>query len=317
MRLAGPIAALAATALLGAGCPSGGPPPQPAEEWPAVINGEPIRLAEFQAAFSGLVQAGKGFFSDPETARRVKRDLLERMIDERLLLQEARHRQVSVDPALAQASLELLGRQYPREVLAQDLKAGGRSLEQYRADTLATLTIQRLLKQEVLDRIAISREDVDGYYQLHKERFVRPEEVRVLQIVTRTEAEAEELRKQITQRGASFEELARKHSLGPEAARGGDLGFFPRGRMPPAIEEVAFKLWPGQVSKVTPSPYGFHLFKLVEQRPARALSLNDARQEIERTLIEERAKEAESFFVRTLREKATIERDLRLLDRIQ
>jgi len=310
-------AALLAVLALGAGCPAGGPPPRPKTAYPAVVNGEPISLAEVQAAFSELAQAGKGFFASPDMARRAKRDLLERLIDERLLLQEARLRQVSVDPAMVKASLDLLGRNYPREELARDLASRGRNLEQYEAASLDTLTIQRLLKQEVLDRIAVSREDVAQYYLQNKDRFVRPEEVRVLQIVTHTEAEAEELRKQITQRGASFEQLAKAHSLGPEAVRGGDLGFFPRGRMPPAIEDVAFKLWPGQVSKVTPSPYGFHLFKLVEQRPVRALTLEDARAEIERKLIEERAKEAESFFVRTLREKATIERDVALLDRIQ
>jgi peptidyl-prolyl cis-trans isomerase C len=71
------------------------------------------------------------------------------------------------------------------------------------------------------------------------------------------------------------------------------------------------------VSKVTPSPYGFHLFKLIESRPARALPLEEASAEIERTLIQERSREAERFFVRELREKGVIERDVRLLDRIQ
>jgi peptidyl-prolyl cis-trans isomerase C/foldase protein PrsA len=304
-------------ALLGPGCPSGQAPTSPAVQHPAVVNGEPITEAEFRAALGQLMEAGKGFFSSPETARKAKRDLLERMIDERLLLQEARQRRVHVDPALVGASLSLLAREYPREELAAALERTGRSPEQYQADSLATLTILRLLKQEVLDRIAVSREDVEQHYQQNRDRFVRPETVRVLQIVTRTEAEAEELRKQIVQRGVSFEELARLHSLGPEAARGGDLGFFPRGRMPPTIEEVAFKLWPGQVSKVTPSPYGFHLFKLIESRPARALPLEEASAEIERTLIQERSREAERFFVRELREKGVIERDVRLLDRIQ
>ena len=143
------------------------------------------------------------------------------------------------------------------------------------------MIIHRLLKLDVIDRIAISHEDIQKYYKQHHDRFVKPEEVRVRQIVTRTKDEAEQLRKKIL-RGASFEETAKKHSLGPEAVKGGDLGYFPRGRMPPEIDEVCFKLWAGsRASKSIESPYGFHLFKLVDKRPARELSLSTAKAEIE------------------------------------
>ena len=49
---------------------------------------------------------------------------------------------------------------------------------------------------------------------------------------------------------------------------GGDLGFFPRGQMPPAFDEVVFKLRPGQVSDVVSTEYGYHLFKVMEFKPA-------------------------------------------------
>jgi len=167
----------------------------------------------------------------------------------------------------------------------------------------------------VVDRIAVSREEVEKYYEEHRDQFRKPEEVRVRQIVTKTEEEAEKLRKMVL-RGASFEELARKHSLGPEAKNGGDLGYFPRGRMPPAIEEACFKLWSSHVSRVAASPYGFHLFQLVDRRAARELSLEDAREEIERKLVDEKTREAETYYIRSLREKASIQRDLSLLEKV-
>jgi len=281
-----------------------------------VVNGDPITVTAFQTALTEIKQAGKGYFSSPESASRIKRDLLERLIDQRLLLMEAKRRRISLDPQVVDASVQLVEESYPDGGLDADLAAKGIDRERYVRDTEQQLLIQRLLKQEVVDRIAISRHDIQEYYDQHRDRFLRPEEVRVRQIVTRTAEQAEQLRKQI-QHGASFEQLAKQHSLGPEAANGGDLGWFPRGRMPPEIEEVAFKLWPGtKVSKVIESPYGFHLFQPVGKRPARELTLDQARPEIERALLDERTREAERFYIRSLREQASIERDMQRLERI-
>jgi peptidyl-prolyl cis-trans isomerase C len=191
----------------------------------------------------------------------------------------------------------------------------GKSLEAYLKETGSSLLLRKLLKREVVDRIAVSQEEVEKYYEEHRDQFRKPEEVRVRQIVTKTEEEAEKLRKEIM-RGASFEELARKHSLGPEAKNGGDLGYFPRGRMPPAIEEACFKLWSSHVSRVAASPYGFHLFQLVDRRPARELTLEEAGEEIERKLVDGKTREAETYYIRSLREKASIQRDLSLLEKV-
>ena len=290
------------------------PPEQPA--YLAIVNGEKITTSMFQTKLDEIKQAGKGYFANKESANRIKRDLLERMIDTNLLLQEAKAKQIVLDPKLVEASIRLVDESYPTEGLAQQLASSGRTPERYQNDTKESLLLSKLLKQEVVDRIAISVDEIKKYYEEHIDQFVRPEELRVRQIVTHTQEEAEELRKKI-QRGASFEEVARKHSIAPEAKKGGDLGFFPRGRMPPAIENTVFTLWAGaKCSQVVESPYGFHLFKLVAKRPAQSLSLEQARKEIENVLLDDRIKEAERFYIRSLRESANIERDLKRLDRI-
>jgi peptidyl-prolyl cis-trans isomerase C len=281
----------------------------------AVVNTEAITLEEFQEALDEIRSVGKGFFVDQERADSLKRDLLERMIDTRLLLQEAGRKRIVLDPKITEATLDLARREYPPGGLEEDLLKQGKTLEAYLEETGSSLLLRKLLKREVIDRIAVSREEVEKYYQEHGDQFRKPEEVRVRQIVTKTEEEAENLRKTIL-RGASFEELAREHSLGPEAKEGGDLGYFPRGRMPPAIEEACFKLWSSYVGRATASPYGFHLFQLVDRRPARELSLEEAVPEIERKLIDEKTREAETYYIRSLRERANIQRDLSLLDKV-
>jgi parvulin-like peptidyl-prolyl isomerase len=312
-RQAAWAAGLLALGLIG-GCLGGNEPvASKAPRIVAAINGESISLEEYQQALTEDKEGGSSLLTDNDTAQRIKRDLLERMIDTRLLIQEARRKHLEVDPQLVKATMLVNSEQYPPEQLQQELAKKNKTMDSYRKETEELLLLDNLLKQEVLDRIAIDKDEVDKYYQAHQQEFVRPEEVRVRQIVTRTEQEAKDLRQKI-QQGASFEELAKSSSLGPEAKQGGDLGYFPRGRMPPAIENASFDLWSNRVSAVVPSPYGFHLFQLIDRRSARTLSLEQGRPEIERILLEQKAKEAEAYYLRTLREKAKIERDLNLLD---
>lgn len=306
---------LTLVAIMAVGCSDDERESSPGPRAVAVVNGKAITLVDFQEALDDIRSVGKGFFVDKERAGSLKRDLLERMIDTRLLLQEARRKRIVLDPKVAEASLDLSRRGYPPGGLEEELLKKGKSLEDYLKETGSSLLLRKLLKREVVDRIAVSQEEVEKYYNENQDQFRKPEEVRVRQIVTRTEEEAEKLRKMIM-RGASFEELARKHSLGPEARDGGDLGYFPRGRMPPAIEAACFKLWSSHVSRVVASPYGFHLFQLVDRRAARELSLEDAREEIERKLVDGKTREAEVYYIRSLREKASIQRDLSLLDKV-
>jgi len=230
-------------------------------------------------------------------------------------MQEVRKQNIMLDPEMVESTTRMLAREYPPGGMVEELLKKGKTMEVYQKETSQSLLLHKLLKREVVDRIAVSREEVEKYYQEHPQEFRKPEEVRVRQIVTTTEEEAADLRKQIL-RGASFEELARKHSLGPEASEGGDLGYFPRGLMPPAIEEACFKLYSSHVSRVVTSPYGYHLFQLVDRRPARELTLQDAWQEIVHKLTLEKTREAEDYYIRSLRESARIERDLAMLDRI-
>ena len=111
-------------------------------------------------------------------------------------------------------------------------------------------------------------------YQAMPQRFQQPERVHVRHILIPASApdaraQAEALRQQLEQ-GASFKELARKHSKDPGSARkDGDLGFITRGKMVAPFEEAAFALdKPGQLSAVVETRFGFHVIELVEKRTA-------------------------------------------------
>lgn len=149
-----------------------------------------------------------------------------------------------------------------------------------------------------------SEAEVRAYYDAHThDRFMVPEQVRARHILIKLEPDATEARRAEARKkaedllakikgGADFVALAKKHSEDTvSAALGGDLGMFGRGRMVAPFESAAFALEPGQVSEVVESPFGLHLIKVEEKRAASTRPLDEVREEIVKTLSEERGLE--------------------------
>jgi len=110
-------------------------------------------------------------------------------------------------------------------------------------------------------------------YKAEPKRFMQPEEIRVRHILIKKDtpdakAKADDLLRQL-RAGASFEALALEFSADPgSAAKGGDLGFIPRGRTVPPFEAAAFALnTPGELAGPVESPFGLHIIRLEERRP--------------------------------------------------
>lgn len=150
--------------------------------------------------------------------------------------------------------------------------------------------------------IQVKDEEVTEFYEQEKDsRFSAPEEIRARHILVKLPAgvgddakaaarkEAEDLLAQV-HAGKDFAALAKEHSGDPgSAAKGGDLGFFPRGRMTPDFESVAFGLEPGQVSDIVETPFGFHIIKVEERHEGGPKPLDSVRDEIVKSLRHDRA----------------------------
>jgi peptidyl-prolyl cis-trans isomerase C len=131
-------------------------------------------------------------------------------------------------------------------------------------------------------------EEMAAYYQAHREEFARPERVRLRQILTEDRATAERALRELA-RGADFAEVARQLSRDPSAASGGFQGELAREDLPPGFADVIFSLQPGEVSRLIPAEYGFHIFQVVSRSPAEVVPLEAARAEIAERLRQERA----------------------------
>jgi peptidyl-prolyl cis-trans isomerase C len=116
--------------------------------------------------------------------------------------------------------------------------------------------------------------------------------------------QAEALRQQAAQ-GADFAELAERFSEDPGSAqRGGDLGFFGRGRMVPPFEEAAFQLQPGEISQVVESPFGYHVIKVEERRQP---EFEPASEGFRHYLVQQAEQQAETAYLDSLTLAANVQ----------
>jgi peptidyl-prolyl cis-trans isomerase C len=134
-------------------------------------------------------------------------------------------------------------------------------------------------------------------YDAEPGKFSSPEQVRVSHILVskkacEPEARAREILLRARQPGADFVALAREYSDDPaSAARGGDLGLLPRGRLDQPFEAAAFALkQPGDISDVVKTEHGYHIIRLDERRPAARQPFDAVRESLTKSLADSAAR---------------------------
>lgn len=163
----------------------------------------------------------------------------------------------------------------------------------------ARSALEALLKPK---RVGPTEVEVEAYYHAHAGAFVRPERVRLRQILTPDRAAAQRALDALAA-GDEFEVVARRWSRDPSASRGGDQGELSRDDLPPPLAEVIFRLTPGEVSPIVPAEYGFHVFLVVDRHPAEQASLEEVSEEIRGVLRGAREDEQHAALVAEARRR--------------
>jgi len=235
----------------------------------AIVDGVAVHRSELEEVARGL----------PEQFRQMPLQvlygiLLDRVIDFRLLANEAERLDVADDPAVETA------------------------LARARADVLRDALVQQKIREETTaDKL---RERYEGLKQ--SEDFAQ-EEVHARHILTESEQDAKAVIEEL-QGGADFAALAEERSVGPSAEGGGDLGFFRREQMVPEFAEAAFALDPGEITtEPVQTQFGWHVIKVLDRRTAEPTFA-----ESEPQLRQELARDVVTALVADLREDAEIER---------
>ena len=296
------------------------------EEIIAKVNGDIVTRSDYEKALDEMrasiaAQQGMSEAEQQQALAEGERDALRNVIDERLLIQRGQDLSMNVEAQVLRQRDELMRRYEIKTIEELETWATETArmpmedlMEQLRNNVLT----QNVLGQEVGSRITIPREEIEAYYQEHKEEFVRSEGVRLREILISTEGKSpeelpdvEKKAKEIlgrVQKGEPFPEMARRSSENPASApNGGDIGIFRRGQLRKEIEDEVFSQNPGYITDLIKLPNGYLILK-VDQRYREGLAeLEEVEQEIHGRLANPKWGPEVRNFLGELRKDAYIE----------
>jgi len=244
---------------------------------------------------------------------------LNRLVDIELLYQESlKHRFYGLI-AEAEARYQLEVKRFgSEERLVSTLQCNDMSPEQFRKAIFRSFSIKRLLEEIVYSKIQVTEAENREYYELNKDKFRKPESVRIRQILIKTLSKpgtakwrhAEDRAHSIyrdASSGVDFIRLARKHSDDSASANvGGDMGTIQKGNHQSIFNTVIFSLKAGSVTKPIHTHQGFHIIKIVSTTPATTKTFAEVKQYITTRIRRKRAREMVSQLINDLKVKAEI-----------
>jgi peptidyl-prolyl cis-trans isomerase SurA len=233
----------------------------------ATVNDEVITWSELRKI---IELEGVSKEETKEKGIELEKTYLNRMIDMKLQLQEAKRLGISVSDAESEEAINDIKNKYNMtdDILRESLKKEGFTLEEYRSNLSEQIIISKIVSKEVRSRVFVSESDIDEYYESNHEKYLDEEKVKIRQIFfslpedesmkSEIETRAHDIAKRISD-GADFAKLAGEFSEDPNRESGGDLGYIKRGSVMKEVEEAAFALKPGGVSAPFWSPAGLHI----------------------------------------------------------
>ena len=275
----------------------------------AVVNTEVIMLSELKAESEGEARHLKERYRGEELQRRLQQleyIALTRMIEHRLQMQLAKTKGVDVSDDEIKSAAQELQRQ-GEKVDASDPKHKNSIKEQ--------LMLMRVVDREVRSAVMVSDTEVRRYFDQHQSLFALPEEYRISQILIRPRSgeRPADVRSRAAavsaalKQGADFSDLALRRSDGPEAIRGGDLGFVRQGELLPPLERVLSALAPGRISEPLETSQGLHIIRLDEKRPPQFRPFVEVKNDIQTLVFKQKGEDIYQRWMADLKKKAYIE----------
>lgn len=285
------------------------------------VNDEGITRMFVQAQVDTLInQRGMSYggITQPDAYKQMQREVVEQLIAQELLWQEAKRREFVADEKMVDARLEQIKGEFdsPQAFLFK-IEDGGFTETSYREDVKRKLSVQRMIADGIVPGISVSDEEVENFYNTNLEQMQRPPEVHARHILITPESDEpaviEAARQEIDailadiRGGADFVAVAKERSQAPSAPEGGDLGFFGRGQMVPPFEQAAFALQPGEISNVVQTQFGYHLIKVEDRRGGKIAALDEAADNIRSYLGRQKLQTELESLVATLRNEGDVE----------
>ncbi|NIO03321.1 MAG: hypothetical protein GTN74_01550 [Proteobacteria bacterium] len=244
---------------------------------------------------------------------------LNTLIEEKLIDQEATRQRINVTEKQVADTIESIRKEQrmSKKQLEMALEGTGLTFEDYKRQVEKGLKRSRLINRVVKSKIEIKEEDLRTYYQTHLEDYMADESVRISHILLPLPANptenqedgilliAEDIMR--TGQGKDFAGLAHQYAKDLPGAKGGDLGYFKKGELVPALDRMAFRLRVGQVGEPIRTQEGIILIKVTDRKGGSPIPLDQIKKKVERDYQNSQTEQLYRQWIRKLRERSFIE----------
>ncbi|MCK4995063.1 MAG: peptidylprolyl isomerase [Candidatus Omnitrophica bacterium] len=283
----------------------------------AVVNGEAITEIDIDEILAPIYQQYNNTYSGKELEAKLavaRADTLDQLIGDKLILQEAKKKELTIDPnEIDNLISELKAKFKTLEEFDSILKGQNVSLIDLRKRYEEQLLIKKAVGREVIGKIVVSPAAISEFYEKHESDFTIPKHVRLRNIFLGVNSNEEEIEQKANtiyeqlQKGTEFIELVEKYSEAPNVVDSGDMGYIKRGSFREEIEEIVFKLEVGDITKPLKTSTGFYLFKVIGKKEASVPPLETVQEQIHNQLFGEEVEKELKIWVNKLKESALIE----------
>lgn len=296
------------------------------EEIVARVNNEIITRSELERSRAGAEDDAKQDCQNRCTPEQLKSiaeenrtNALRNLIDQSLLVQRGKDMGISVEPEVIKAldQIRVENKMQSLEELEKAVTSQGTNWEDFKGNIRNGILTKKVISEEVGSHISsFTSEEIQKYYDEHKQDFVRPEQVALRSIEVNTagkdETETADLRKKAetarkrVEDGEDFGEIAKRYSDGSTAKQGGYLGIYKRGELSKQLEDAVFKMKRNQLTEVMETKQGFLLMQVLEHYEEGQQPLSTVENEIKDKLYTQRMEPALREYLKTLREQSYV-----------
>ena len=255
-----------------------------------------------------------------ESVSQMTRNLLRDRIDHLLLVQKGKELDLKVDNEVAKQLADIQRRSGltdPEKFQQYVREQTGMPFEDYKSETKNRIMVDRVIRSEVSSKIQFKREDLEKYYNDHKDEFQRQDRIFLQEIFISTNGKdaggvlaAERKAKDVAARGKKgekFSELAQTNSDDTNANSGGEYPAMQKGELDPRIENAVWDQPRGFVSDPVKVENGFFIFKVVDHQKAGQAQFEEVQMEIENKLYQPKMDPAIRTYLTKLRQDAFLE----------
>jgi len=249
----------------------------------AIVNDEALTQYDVNEQTRLVLGQMKAQKVTPPAPDVLEKQLLDRLITDRVLMQYAKESGIRVDDTQIERTIDRIAQdnKLSPEEFRKAVEKEGMPFAKYREEVRSEIVVQRLREREVEGRVSVSDAEVDLFlatqdaqsggdveYRLAHILVLVPEQAKPDQVESRLRRIEEALRQ--LRSGADFGQVAASFSDAADALQGGNLGWRAPARLPTVFADPVRSLQPGQISGVLRSASGFHIVKLLETRSRNA-----------------------------------------------